>query len=428
MSISSYYNAKIKGLSLFDICSRINNKFKLLFWRWFFLAYRLYFPIKIQEIKKKQQVRVLFVIAELGAWKTESLYLAMHNNKKFLPVLGVTKSLEVPGSELKLKEYLDSKNYEYKDLDIPGNDIDSISPDLIFYYKPYDTSIPRKHIYKYHLRSLPCFINYAFNSQYDKVTISDRIFDYSIFQFVENKLVAKAKRQRLGIRAHGLAVTGVPMQDALIGTSQITNDPWKDHSGKKRIIYAPHHSFSGTNDGGVVFATFLIYGEFILQLAEKYKQQVCFAFKPHPTLYVKLCKIWGKEKTDEYYEKWANMENTQLELGYYSDLFRFSDAMIHDCCSFIIEYLYTQKPVLFLQAETIRIENFNDFSTKAFSLHIKAIKETDIENFIQTIIDGIDPLSSDRRQFYEQQLLPPNGTSASENIIAHICNSIGIKS
>ena len=46
--------------------------------------------------------------------------------------------------------------------------------------------------------------------------------------------------------------------------------------------------------------------------------------------------------------EWESLSNAQLETGKYVDLFMTSDAMIHDCGSFTIEYHYTLKPVMYL--------------------------------------------------------------------------------
>lgn len=89
----------------------------------------------------------------------------------------------------------------------------------------------------------------------------------------------------------------------------------------------------------------------MVTFAQKYKDKVQIVFKPHPMLYRTLCEHseWGKERTDAYYSMWNNMSNTQLEEGDYTELFMQSDAMIHDCGSFILEYLAVDKPCMFLK-------------------------------------------------------------------------------
>lgn len=399
----------------------IKQQLSMYFWDHFDPIYRIYVSYRGPKIRQKEQIKVLFVIAELGAWKTESLYLEMKNHPRFNALLGVTTSMEVPGSKQPLQAYLDQKGYPYIDLDEDRKSVSKISPDLLFYYKPYDGSYPSQHLFKKHIPSLPCFLNYAFTSMGNKLYVTAQICNYSWFVFVENELVAKRKREVIGWRANNVRVTGIPMQDNLLDAQKHSNNPWDDKTGRKRIIYAPHHSFKGTNGGGketgTEYATFLEFGEFMLQLAEKYRDKAVFAFKPHPTLYVKLLKIWGKEKTDAYYNEWKSREYTQYCPGEYTGLFMHSDAMIHDCGSFQIEYHYTHNPVMFLDAANYRMEDQNEFGRLAFKMHYRGRNEEDIERFLQNVIQGVDPMKAERDEFYHQYLLPPNGKRASENII-----------
>ena len=147
----------------------------------------------------------------------------------------------------------------------------------------------------------------------------------------------------------------------------------------------------------------------MLKLAEKYKDKVQFAFKPHPVLKVKLINIWGKEKTEAYYKKWSELENTQIEEGYYMDLFKTSDALIHDCASFTAEYLYTQKPTLFMVRDENVQSHWNPFGKKCFDQHYHAENLEQIEHFIQdVVINGNDPMKSQREQFFKDLLKNPD--------------------
>ena len=164
------------------------------------------------------------------------------------------------------------------------------------------------------------------------------------------------------------------------------------------------------------------FGEFILDIAEKFKENVYLAFKPQPTLYPKLLKIWGKEKTDAYYQKWKEMENAQVELGDYISLFKYSDAMIHDCSSFMIEYHFTNNPVLYLDLGGVIKEDLSPFGLEGFELCYHGHSTKDIEKFIQHVINGEDKRKKERVDFYNNHLLPPNGKTASQNIIDTILN------
>lgn len=385
------------------------------------LAYLPYVRLRACRIRHKKKIRVLFVLAELGAWKTEALYCAMAQHPRFEPILGVTTSREVAGSKEPLMDYIRSKGYPFVDLDASPGSINMLHPDIKFYYKPYNGSYPQQHIYKRHMDSLTCHIPYDSDLMATMGCMYRPIMDFCWFVFAGNELIAQKKRELLGWRAHNVRVTGLPVQDVLRRPKENYTDCWKAQPApKKRIIYAPHHSFRGTNPGGIEFATFLDFGEFMLEMAQKYQDQVQWAFKPHPTLYRKLSSIWGEARTAAYYRAWERGSNTQLELGAYDALFKYSDAMIHDCGSFIAEYHYTLNRSLFLQMDPVNTDNMNEYGKTAFRMQDFAKDKEEIEAFINDVIEGRDPRRQEREELFNRYFLPPMGRSACDNIIETI--------
>lgn len=411
--------------NLFSRCRAFARLIRHAVWeiqrRFLSLAYLPYRMVRARAIRRKEKIRVLFVLAELGAWKTEALYCAMVQHPRFEPILGVTTSREVAGSKEPLQDYLRSKGYPFVDLDESADSISELHPDIKFYYKPYDGSYPRQHIFKKHMSSLTCHIPYDSDLMATMGCMYRPIMDFCWFVFAGNELIAKKKRELLGWRAHNVRVTGLPVQDVLRRPKEDYIDCWKlQPTPKKRIIYAPHHSFRGTNPGGIEFATFLDFGEFMLEMAQKYQDRVQWAFKPHPTLYRKLSAIWGEERTSAYYRAWADGSNTQLELGAYDALFKYSDAMIHDCGSFIAEYHYTHNRSLFLQIDPVNTDKMNDYGRTAFRMQDFAKNKEEIEAFINDIIEGRDPRRHEREELFNRYFLPPLGRAACSNIIETI--------
>lgn len=400
-----------------ELFNRLIYGIKYLFWHYFDIPYKLYIYCRAKQIRRKDEIKVLFVLAELSVWKTETLYQAMLKHPRFRPILGVTTSLEVLDSKTSLIDYIKQHGYDYIDLDATKKSINKINPDIILYYKPYDTSFPYEHIFRKHLKPLCIFTNYAFNTIGNEQYGTFLMCNFSWFVFVENILVANRKKELLGWRANNVRVTGLPMQDMLIKPKQFYNNPWLSKTAKKKIIYAPHHTVKGIYNNGIDYSTFMEFGEYMLELADKYKDFCFFAFKPHPILYPKLQRIWGGEKTDNYYNNWSNIENAQYVSGEYSGLFMHSDAMIHDCVSFQVEYLYTKNPVMFLDKNSYNPNEQTEFGEKAHSMHYIGRSKQDIENFILNVISGYDPMKEERERFYNEYLLPPNNKTASENII-----------
>ena len=153
-------------------------------------------------------------------------------------------------------------------------------------------------------------------------------------------------------------------------------------------------------------------------MAEWFRDDIQFAFKPHQLLKFKLQQHWGMEKTDAYYQRWEDMENTQLVNDGYVDLFLTSDAMIHDSGSFTTEYLFTQKPVMYLCRDTDMKSKFNEFGINSFDCHYHGKTATDIETFLcEVVLEGKDPMRLQRERFYEDYLKPKDGLLPSQKIL-----------
>lgn len=401
-----------------NLLGTIHHHVKLNLYRWIL-------PIKIKKIRKKDTIEVLYILSELSSWKSEMLFQAMIRHQRFHPVIGVSSLPYHPEVKQQLIDYLTQKGYEFVDLDLKKDSIKDLNPDLITYHKPYGC-YSVGHCYKDNLQYVFFGLNYGFAIAKNPVHQSHAMFDYCWQFYVENKEVANWKKTVLGYRANNVCVTGVPMQDALLLSKDAFVDPWLDKTGKKRIIYAPHHSIKGTNGEGVELSTFLDFGEPILELVKKYSKDITVAFKPHPNLYNKLVAIWGQEKTDDYYNTWKNLPNTQLILGEYMGLFKYSDAIIHDSASFLLEYLYMNNPSMYLvKGEDSSItDGMYDYVKEAFNCYEKGHREDEIELFIENIIQGEDSKKNNRSAFVKEVLLPPGGKTACDNIIDSL---LGVK-
>ena len=374
-------------------------------------------PSKIKKIREKKNIKVLFIGSSLGMWKTEMLYLSMSSNPRFSPIIGILSSTKYEYAKKDYLQYLQEKKYSYVDLDQINYQIGKINPDIIFYDSPYLSEYPRSLQFIKNLSYVFCGVDYCLNITKHKQHLCHPWYDYCWQFYVEHDDVKRRKVELLGYRARNIKVTGVPIQDSLTQPRGVFVDPWKDKTAKKRVIYAPHHSFKGSNGEGIEFATFLENGEAILALAEKYKDTVTCAFKPHPFLYIKLLNVWGKEKTDKYYDTWKSLPNTQFENCDYLGLFKYSDAIIHDSASFIIEYMYMDKQAMFLMSESNKLDEMFGYVRGALDCHEHGYNINDVETFIVNVVNNNDCKKNVRSEYIKAELLPPNGKTACENII-----------
>lgn len=384
----------------------------------------IYTPYKIMRIRRKTLIRVVFVVENLGAWKTEDLYKEMLVHPKFEPILYFSKNFEEDDRK-NLAKYAITKGYKYYIHDTSDVSLwDRYYPDIIFYQKPYG--------YKYlkNLKSLFCYISYGRHGSILPYSIkNDHIYNCWQVYFENEVLADEYSKLRTGKRRNYFA-TGLPTMDEFSVDKETLHNPWKTRGRHKRIIYAPHHSIDPAN--WWQSSTFLKIGEEMLALAEKYSDRVQWAFKPHPLLRGKLERIWGEEKTEYYYSRWAEMEWSQYESGTYLGLFKHSDAMIHDCGAFIEEYLYTGNPVMFLIRDEISFAEFKKTINKTYRsallFHNIGEEISDVENFIVKILNGDNYLERNlKNEFVKNSLLSPNNQTSSQNIIDCILNEGAFK-
>jgi len=375
-----------------------------------------------KDLQKKAKIRVLFILTNLPKWKTEPLYQAMLAHERFVPMIGVAARITEFPSEIineiqTLENYLKSKKYDFIELS-HGRDIEEkFDPDIVFYQEAGECNNSLSINELRH--ALSCYVPYCLVTTPDFILDNNDLQNLSWQYYVDFETTLDNAKSLMTNHGRNLYYTGSPVADELILEKSHFSDPWKkqDIQGKKRIIWAPHHTIGVSYDAGHS-GNFLKYCDFMVKLAEQTKDKVQWAFKPHPVLRQKLQFLWGKTKTDAYFDKWATMGNTQLEAGEYIGLFKYSDAMIHDSYSFIIEYLYMMKPCLFM--ENGKDHNYNQITQKAHDLYELSYKPDDVLKFVKNVIDGVDPRKAEREQFFHDCLLPPNGRSARDNIIAAI--------
>lgn len=389
-----------------------NKLFQTLKWNLF----HFYLNTRVFFIRKKRVIRFGFLVQELTQWKSEYLYLFMLSHPRFDPVICISPSLGYPGAENKLIEYCRSKGYDYVLLDENKTIVNQIDLDFVAPEKPYMKEIHRLHWIENNKTIPYVSIPYYLSTITEEWVVNQRLNILCWKQFVDNES-CKADWERIHrLKGKSYAVTGLPVMDELLTSKEDLPDVWPQNDRRKRIVYAPHHTIADMHWEGIGYSTFLDYSQLMLDISDKYNDDVYFVFKPHPSLRKRLLKCWGEKRTEAYYRSWEKPGFSHVEEGKYLPLFKHSDALIHDCASFTIEYMYMEKPVMYLVRDEAHTQNMIPYAKEAFDLHYKGKSASDIERFIEDVINGYDPLYRQRILFKKQWLLPPNGKTACENI------------
>lgn len=389
----------------------------------------------VTQLAKKDKIVVAFFIQTPTTWKYDCLYHLFERNEKFDPIVVIVpfnvhlyySKQEYINVMAQTEEFVKSSNYKYisaysyqkrKWLNVRKE----LNPDIVFFTKPYKDTLPKYHVYSF-ADKLSCYVPYGFVCIDNYKNNYGSIFHSMLWKSFVETHYQKEYYSKYGIRSdENVVVSGCLGMETLMLPDYVPTDVWKPQAKrKKRIIWAPHH----TVDYLFNFSNFFTYCDFMIELAEKYKEEIQIAFKPHPVLKFKLINIWGKEKTDEYYQRWSDLSNGQLEVGAYIDLFATSDALIHDCASFTAEYLYTQKPTMFIVKDEHTTDHLNTFGEKCFALHYHAHSPADVEQYIaNVVIAGNDTMKTQREQFFKEYLFPKDGVMPSQKIVDTILNEI----
>lgn len=201
----------------------------------------------------------------------------------------------------------------------------------------------------------------------------------------------------------------------------------------KKIIWAPHHTIAML-DNSLNYSTFQCNYKFMYEFAKAHPE-TSWVVKPHPRLSYAavVSKLFPSVKAyEEYLQKWNDLPNAQVFTGgYYQEIFATSDGMIHDSLSFIAEYQYTHKPMIFLLNNPF--EEFTELGKKILNVSylVDGKNFKHIADAVQKIfIEGNDPLKEARQKVFDEELnyYRINGMSASEFIYKNIAEELELKS
>lgn len=379
----------------------------------------------VQYLRRKEKINVVFYAFSLAMWRYQHLYEKMSKHPRFkttiliIPTIGYSKEQQKKDVETLVK-FFTAKNIPYVLAeDDKGKSIDVkkvLSPNIIFYPQPYYGMFKMEQMYNRFIDRLLCYYPYAFWCSSNDWSYNLPFHNVAWKLFYTTEFHRKDAQRIANNKGKNVEVVGYPTADDFLFREHA--DIWKPQEiKKKRVIWAPHFTIK---PGGLLYqSNFLWMAEFMLDVVQRYSDKIQFVFKPHPRLYSELSKndIWGQEKTDWYYNQWANMKNTQIEMGEFVDLFMTSDAMVHDSGSFSVEYLYANKPVMYIAKDfEKRAKECSEFGEMAMRQQYVGSTKEDIIKFIDEIVlGGDDYMAVERKNFVEAYLVPPNIKTVAEN-------------
>lgn len=370
--------------------------------------------LNISRIKNQEKVKIGFILYTTSMWSCDKLYKYFKKNERYEPYILVCEFND-SSKESRRKNYDSTLQYfnqnNYNVIGINEKNLGKLNQmDVLFYLNPFKLIPDDLNIEKLPLKMLTIYISYSF-------MIADRSwkFDLPMYQLTwkyfadsliyKNLIKANSKSGGDNVEFCGY----IRMDEFYTNDKKINDDLWKIPENSKnkiyKIIYAPHHSVFDAEAG---FSTFDQNYMFIYNLAKKYKNTTSWIIKPHPLLRGRITRngfFKNVEEYDKYLSLWDELPNAKVITdGTYFDIFKTSDTMILDSVSFLAEYQYVHKPLLFLTRDT---QGFNLFGDKLKKVLYCCDGDdfTKIENYLNdVVINENDSMKKNREEFFEKYL------------------------
>ena len=379
--------------------------------------------ITVRRLQRKKKIKLAFVLYDASMWCGDDLYFCFKNDPRYdVKVYLCLRQDSGKDNALSREDY----RYGLDRMRAHGIGVTAIENphtpvphmDVLIYLIPYDLVLPDAfQLTKVKLSTLTAYIPYGMGTCLNDTlsNISTIITAWKVF--LDSKMLQEEYQERSTVGLPQGEASGHPRGDYYFHTNQPQCD-WKQVSPDAvKIIYAPHWSI----DGGVRYATFQYNYRFFYEYARDH-QETSWIVKPHPNLCFSAVESGlfpSEEAFEDYLDAWDDLPNARVAREpYYHDIFATSDGMILDSASFVTEYQYTHKPLLFLERDS---QGFSRMGQELMK-HLYRVDGRDlygIARFIsRVLVQKKDPMSRTRDEFFAEELdyQKRTGMSASEAI------------
>lgn len=252
--------------------------------------------------------------------------------------------------------------------------------DIIYFANPYDGMVNKVHSIRYAATRevLPIYISYGYDV--GQITTISRLKNAELNlvwkYFVDTTYSLEDMKKYQIVKGENAILTGYSKMDKL-------NDYVKKKTEKKKILIAVHHTVDSED---LPLSNFLSYHKLFLELPRIYPD-IEFVLRPHPLLFTTLINkgIWNRKQVDEYIKEFELRGGKYSCEGDYLQLFMDCDAMINDCGSFTIEWLYTGKAGCFMLNPRLKKSLLTNLMNRAISCYSIAKEEQDIIDFVDKV-------------------------------------------
>ena len=381
----------------------------------------------LDRIRRKDKIKVAFVTDHAASWCGDKLYNLFAQNPRFETAVFFCQNKAESTLEDAFHDLEQLKSAGINFFAVFDSNAETPPQDILFFLRPYlmfyNKSLQFENLT---LQTLFAYIPYGME------TIPMHYYDMNIFRlawkiFFGAEFELRLFEEKCGIGMPRGVVSGLPKLDTFFKDKSQISFAWKmTRPDAVKIIWAPHWSMNC----GVFYSTFQHNYKFMYDFAKNHPE-TSWVVKPHPRLMLAVVETElfpSVEAYEEYLREWDDLPNAQIFTGaYYQDIFATSDGMIHDSLSFIAEYQYTHKPMIYLLNN--EQEEFTELGKKILDVSylVDGKNLEQIAAAIQKIfIEGNDPLKFARQKVFDAELnyYRRNGMDASNFIYQTITKEL----
>ncbi len=392
------------------------------------------FAESIDAIKRKDKIKIGFALFDSAMWSGDMLYNRFAQNERYEVTVFFCMRPDESGPLVEANFQRGLNLLRARGLNVVDmSDVNKAIPkqDVLIYLTPYFGYLTRAfRLHRITAETLITYIPYGLNVSLWAIN-KFSIHDVAWKLFTSTKELAERLIHHNSLRESRVLYTGHPKMDILVEDErgELQFD-WKEaQPNSVKIIWSPHWSIKGI--GNILqLATFQWNCHFMYEYAAAHPE-TSWVVKPHPQLLTSAVKTGvfaSTEEFEEYLRKWNELPNAQVITGgYYQAIFATSDGIINDSGSFIAEYQYTRKPMLFLTRPSTKLNRMGTAIIEA-GYHVDGKNFDGIKHFIEDVlINKNDTCHEQRTRVFDEELnyRKDNGMLASDMIFKTINQQLG---
>jgi CDP-glycerol glycerophosphotransferase (TagB/SpsB family) len=151
----------------------------------------------------------------------------------------------------------------------------------------------------------------------------------------------------------------------------------------------------------------------------------CFlAFRPHPYLVGALRRA-GIMDDNEFRAMFTGDRCWLYDGPDYWSLFRWSNALVSDASSFLVEYAPTRNPIVYLQRDDGHGGLDDSIEAEVTGSCYTARTPDDVRSLLLELKSGRDPMRGERARFQERMSVGMFSGGAGERVAGYLARTLG---